>query len=116
RVVGIALIGYEHVRAFTGPAGPRTVHRDRVQHRDQLRVVAALARGEQNRQRSASPVDREVDLRAQPAPGPADRLAVRRAGRKTAASPFLRAPAACWCARTTDESTLTTHSTGCPSS
>ena len=60
----------------------------------------------------AAPVHREVDLGAQPAAGPADRLARDREGPGGGTTaPFFRAPAACWCARTTVESTLITHST-----
>jgi len=44
--------------------------------------------------------------------GPSERFSVHRRDREAAGAPFFRAPAACRCARTTDESTLITHSTG----
>jgi hypothetical protein len=47
-----------------------------------LGVVAGLAWGEQDRQRPATSVDGEVDLRAQPASGPADGLAIFRTRRR----------------------------------
>src|SRR5688572_14360264 len=87
-------------------------HRDRVQHRLELGRVVPLTRGEHHAKRPAAAVAAQVDLGGQPAPGAAKRLGLvtdlpplvsARAGR-------LRAPAACWWARTLLESTLTTHS------
>ena len=62
---------------------------------------------------AATPVDGEVNLGGQAAPRAAQRFTVRRRyGDAAGRSPFLRAPAACWWARTTLESTLMIHSTG----
>ena len=94
----------------TPPARPR--HPDRVQDRLQLGTVMPLAGGEHHAQRPAAAVAAKVNLGGQPAPGTAKRLGLvtgvpplvsARAGR-------LRAPAACWWARTLVASTLTTHS------
>jgi hypothetical protein len=55
----------------------------------------------------------EVDLRGQTAAGASDtvvvRLGVDPTGRLALQIPFLRAPAACWWARQTVESTLTSQ-------
>src|SRR5919108_468347 len=72
----------------------------------------ALGRGEHHTQRPTTPVAAEVDLGGQPAPGPAERL------ERVMADPLLRstrpaclrAPAACWWARTLLLSTLMLHS------
>src|SRR5919109_3353912 len=96
-----------------GPAPPRGPwHRDGVQDRFELGAVVALARGEHHTQRPTTPVAAEVDLGGQPAPGPAERL------ERVMADPLLRstrpaclrAPAACWWARTLLLSTLMLHS------
>jgi hypothetical protein len=44
RVVGVALVRDQHVRSLPGPAWTAVVHRDGVQHVEQLRVVAGLTR------------------------------------------------------------------------
>jgi RND superfamily putative drug exporter len=77
------------------------MHPDRVQQVHQLRVIAGLTAGEQHGQGPAAPVNGQVDLRAQSAAGATQRLTVRRGdGHPASGSPFLRAPALCWCART----------------
>jgi hypothetical protein len=95
RVVRIALVGDQHVRPLPRQARTAVVHPDRIQDRQQLRVVTGLARCQPDRQRPATAIDRQMDLRTQPAAGPADRLTIRRRGRKTPSPPFFRAPAAC---------------------
>jgi hypothetical protein len=111
-IVRVRLVGDQHVRPLAGPAGPRMFDADGVEEIEQLRIVADLARGEQDRQRPPASIYRDVDLRRQPSAGPSERFTVHRRDREAAGAPFFRAPAACWCARTTDESTLITHSTG----
>jgi hypothetical protein len=116
-VVGVGLIRDQHVRLLPRPARPTIVYPDAVQQRKQVRIVAGLTGGQQDRQRPAPTVDSEVDLRCQSAPRAAQRLTVTRRYRDAGGgSPFLWAPAACWWARTTLESTLMIHSTGWPSS
>ncbi len=65
--------------------------------------VTGLPGGEHEGQWSALGIGGQVDLCAQSAAGPADGVVCRFARW----GPFLRAPAACWCARTTVESTET---------
>ncbi|QFU85537.1 hypothetical protein YIM_01535 [Amycolatopsis sp. YIM 10] len=63
---------------------------DAVQQRNQLRVVSRLARGEQEPYRQTTPVNGEVDLRAQSAAGPAESFSVEGEGFDlVAASPFF---------------------------
>jgi site-specific DNA recombinase len=111
--VAVALVADQVVGSLTGPAPPRRPrHADRVQHRPELGRVMPLTRGEDHAQRPAAAVTAKVNLGGQPTPGPAERL-----GLVTDQPPFpsarasrLRAPAACWWARTLLASTLTTHS------
>jgi hypothetical protein len=46
-----------------------TAHLDPFQDRDELRTVAGLSWREDERQRTAAPVGRQMDLAGQPAPG-----------------------------------------------
>ena len=113
RIVGVGLVSDQHVRPLTRPSGAAFMDPDLVQQGHQLRIVAGLIWSQQHRQRPTAAVDRKVDLRGQAAPGAAQRFTMRRWYGDTAGrSPFLRAPAACWWARTTLESTLMIHSTG----
>jgi len=92
---------------------PRPGHGDALQRGLELRAVAALARGDQDRQRFLVLLAGQVGLGGQPAAGAAQgvvgRLGVHPAGRFGLQIPFFRAPAACWCARAIVESTLTSQ-------
>lgn len=81
--------------------------------RPKLRTVVPVPGSDQQRQRFLPLLGREVDLRGQAAPGASEavvvRLGVDPAGRLALQIPFLRAPAACWWARQTVESTLTSQ-------
>lgn len=111
--VAVALVADQVVGLLAGPTPPaRSWDRDGIKDRFELGAVVPLAGSKDHAQRPAPPVAAEVDLGGQPAPGPAKRLGLvmddppltsPRAGR-------LRAPAACWWARTLVESTLTIHS------
>lgn len=95
--MGVALIGDEHVGTLTRPASSRCVDTDGIQQVEQLWVVAGLAGREQDRQRAAPPVDRQVDLHAQPAPGTSQRLLITGRygvpiGGDRRVSPFFRVP------------------------
>src|SRR5512132_3320611 len=86
---------------------------DAVQHHRELWAVPALTRGQHDRQRLLPLLTPQVQLRGQPATGAAQRvigrLLAHPTGRLGLQVPLLRAPAACWCARATDESTLTSQ-------
>src|SRR2546421_3726632 len=127
RGAGVRLVAQDPPRAGPGPA--RAPARDlELPHQGQEghRVVALPGAG-QPRQRPAPAVSEQVDLAGQPAPRPAQRLPVlvilltprgrpgvlsmagaSRTG-STSAGGSRRAPAACWCARTTVASTATIH-------
>ena len=72
----VGLVGDDVVRplARTPWAGPR--YRDVLQQRQQLWVVASLARGEPNRDRQPASVDSEVDLAGQSSSGPPNPFAL----------------------------------------
>jgi hypothetical protein len=110
--VGVCLVRQHRARPGPGAAGTGPGDAETAEQRQELGVVAVLAGREDDPHGQAAPVHREVDLGAQPAAGPADRLARDREGLDGGGTaPFFRAPAACWCARMTVESTLITHST-----
>lgn len=73
----------------------------------------ALASGDDQRQRLLALLDREVQLGRQAATGASEsvvgRLVLDAAGFVPLQIPLLRAPAACWWARATVESTLTSQ-------
>lgn len=102
RAGGVRLVAQDQVRPGAGPS-KRAGNAQAGHDVREGGCVTGLAGGEDERQWSAPAVGREVDLRGQSAAGPADGVIARLAGR----SPFLRAPAACWCARTMVESTET---------
>lgn len=112
RGMGVRLVREYRARPGPGAAGAGAGDADAVEQGQELRVAAVLAGSHDDSHRQAAAVDREVGLGAQPAPGPAEPLALHGEGLDGgAAAPFFRAPAACWCARMTVESTLMTHST-----
>jgi hypothetical protein len=82
-----------------------------MKHRRELGAVAALAGGDQDRQGPLATLDGQVQLAAQPTSGAPERvvgrLVVDSAWCFALVVPPLRAPAACWCALATVESTLT---------
>jgi hypothetical protein len=73
-VVRISLVGQQQVRALAGTAGPAAVDGDGVQGGQQVGVVTGLPRADQYRQWPAAPVNGQVDLGRQAAPGPAERF------------------------------------------
>lgn len=87
----VRLVRQDHVRSGAWPSSvagnPQAGH-----DIGEGRCVADLACGQDERQRLAAVVGSKVDLCGQSAPGPADGMVIRFAGR----GPFLRAPAACW--------------------
>ena len=110
----VRLIGQHPVRAGTRPAIAEAGHPDALQHRNELWAVPTLSRGEHDRQRLLALFTTQVQLGAQPTAGAAQRVigrlvTVHPAGRLDLQIPLLRAPAACWCARATVESTLTSQ-------
>lgn len=96
------LVGQDHVRPGPGPS-PLAGNAQTGHHIGESGRISGLVGGEDEGQGSAVAVGGEVDLRGQSAAGLADGAVVRFAGR----GPFLQAPAACWCASTTVESTET---------
>src|SRR5215207_6371857 len=107
----VGLVGQHPIGPGTGPAYGQARHPDAAQHRSELGAVAALAGGDQNRQRPLASLDCQVQLAGQPTPGASQgvvgRLGVDSAWFFALALPPLRAPAACWWALATVESTLT---------
>lgn len=117
---GVGLVGDHVLGAGARPADPTGGHPDRRQQPGKLRIVAGLPGREQHGQRPPAALHGEVELATQPSAGPAEglsgnRLDPRRRALAADGRPLFRAPAACWWARTTVESTATIHSTGCPS-
>ena len=111
--IAVALVTDQVVGSLARPTPPtRSWHSNGVKDRFQLGAVVPLAGGEDHAQWSAAPVTAEVDLGGQPAPGPAERLGLVTVEPllTSARASRLRAPAACWWARTLVESTLMTHS------
>ena len=112
---GIRLIADHSHRCRAGPAGGGARDVNPVEYLAERGGVVGVAGREHDGQRQAPTIDGEVDLGGQPASGPAEGLARLRADRifqfVPVACPFLRAPAACWWARLTVESTATVHST-----
>ena len=98
----VGLVRAQRVQALAGPAvAVRSPDRHAVEQLDQLPDVRVLAWGQMAGQVAAASVPDRVDLRGPSAP----RLAARFPSRcVTAGQPPLRAPAACWCARTIVES------------
>ncbi len=113
--MGVAPVGEQPIGALAGTTGgPRGArHPYAVEKRPQLRRLVALARGDEDREGAPLAIAGEVDLGGETAPPAPQGLAGR-----AQEPPFpsarpgpRRAPAACWWARTTVESTLTFHST-----
>jgi hypothetical protein len=97
----VGLVGQHPVGPGARPAalGAKPRDPDAVQHRRKLRGVAALAGGEQDRQRPLATLDRQMQLGGQPAPGAAKGVVgwfdVDSARFFALPAPPLRAPAAC---------------------
>ena len=93
-----------------GPAPAQPGHADRVQHGLELWAVAPLPGGDHDGQRFLALLAGQVNLGGQPAAGPAQPvIGGLAAGRLGLQIPLFRAPAACWCARVTVESTDTSQ-------
>jgi hypothetical protein len=84
---GIGLVASHPIRSGARAAGPVAGHAYGLEHRGELRRVAALARRDQDGQRLLALLAGQVDLRGQPAPGPAEGVIGRLRGQ--AARRFL---------------------------
>src|ERR671924_32553 len=97
----------------TAALGTKPRHPDAAQHRRELRAVTGLPGGQHDRQGALALLDRQVQLAAQSAPrapkGVVGRLDVDSARFFALPLPPLRAPAACWWARMTVVSMLTSQ-------
>lgn len=102
---GVRLVSQDHIRPGAGPSS-RTGNPQAGHDLGEGRCVTGLSGGEDERERPAAGIGGEVDLRGRSAAGTADGVVAGFAGR----GPFLRAPAACWWARTIVESTETAQS------
>src|SRR5205814_8070228 len=106
----VSLVTQHPGRPGPGPAAAWAGAADAPPHGLELRAVATLPRSDQDRQRFLALLAGQVHLGCQPAAGAAQamiaRLGVHPAGRLSLQIPLFRAPAACWCARATVESTL----------
>src|SRR5262245_12294869 len=93
RLAVIALVGDDHLEGHAVQQGRGLLH------------VGGLTGCQHERDREAQAADPAVDLGAEAAPAAAQRFGLR-------AAPFLRAPAACWCARMTVESRISHSRSG----
>jgi hypothetical protein len=91
----VAFVAPHRGRPQAGPPPPGATDRARVQQRRQGDLFMALPAGQDEADGLAAALRADMELRAEPAATTAERLG----------APFLRAPAACWCARTTLPST-----------
>ncbi len=109
----VRLVGADLVRPGSRPAPTGAGHPDALQDRLELRTVVSLAGGHKQRQRLLPLLDRQVQFGGQPAARASEAVVVGfgvdAAGRLLLQCPFLRAPAACWWARATVESTETSQ-------
>ena len=109
----VGLVTQCPVRAGAGAAGAQPGDPDTVQHGLELRAVAPLPGGDHDRQGFVALLAGQVHLGGQAAAGAAQPMigwfGGDPAGRLGLQIPLLRAPAACWCARATVESTLTSQ-------
>lgn len=97
----VALVAEDVGGPDPGPSRPETGHPDRFHHGGELRAVVGVSAREGEGQRAAERIAGKVDLAGQTTP---------RASERRRAEPPFRAPAACWWARTTVESTDTSQS------
>ena len=74
---GVGLVSHRGAGPGTGPPQTPASDGDGIRQRDEPRAVAVLARAEDPADRAAAPVRGQVDLGAQPAAGPAQRLPAR---------------------------------------
>jgi len=77
RARGVGLVAQHGIRSGAGPSGAQTWHRESVQQVLQHRGITGLTSGQGDHQRPAAAVDELVDLAAQPASGPAERMVQR---------------------------------------
>lgn len=109
----VGFIGADPGRFGARSSGTGTGDADAFEDRLELRTVVPVPGSDQQRQRLLPLFDRQMDLRGQAASGTSEavvvRLGVDPAGRLALQIPFLRAPEACWWARQTVESTLTSQ-------
>lgn len=109
----VGFVGADLVRFGAWPSWPGAGNADAFEDWLELWAVVPVPGGDQERQRLLPLLGREVDLRGQAAAGAPEAvivgLGVDPAGRLALQIPFLRAPAACWWARQTVESTLTSQ-------
>jgi hypothetical protein len=62
----VRLVGQDPRRPAAGRAATEAGHRDRVQHRGELRAIPGLPTGDQHRQRTLALLASQVQLGAQP--------------------------------------------------
>jgi hypothetical protein len=91
----VAFVSRQSVGSQPGPTTPRTLDCARFQQQRQRQLLMALPAGQREDDGLATALGAEMDLGAESAATPAERLW----------APFFRAPAACWWARMTDPST-----------
>lgn len=107
------MVGPHPVRPSARPAVSQPGNPEHLQDGLESRGVAPLPGGDQYRQRLLPLYDGEVNPGAQSAPGTSEAVVVRldgeAAGRLLLRGPFVDAPAACWWARQTVESTFTSQ-------
>lgn len=106
-LVAVSFVGEQMVRSLPGASDScLSRHPNRIQDRLKLGAVVPLTRRQHHHQEQSAPVTGRMQLGYQPNPAAPE----RRVGQVRTA-PFLRAPAACWCARTTPLSMLTSQLT-----
>jgi len=113
RAGSVGFVGADLVGPGAWSSGTGAGDADAFEYGLELWAVVPVPGGDQQRQRLLPLFGRKVDLRGQTATGASEpvviRLGVDPAGRLALQIPFLRAPAACWWARHTVESTLTSQ-------
>jgi hypothetical protein len=109
----VGLVTQYPIRCSTRSARSNPRDTDPLEHGRELRTVTSLPRGHHQRQRLLALFGGEVGLGGEPTSRPTQpmigRLDIDSTRRFGLQIPLFRAPAACWCARQTVESTLTSQ-------
>lgn len=106
RAGGIRAVRQDGLRSSPRPAGSATRNLDARHDGFESWCITGLTRSDMEGQGPCMTVDGDVDLGAQAAARASEPVI---AGFTAARCPLLLAPAACWCARQTVESTVTVH-------